>query len=286
MSASDLYQDDRLRPGSDARGFAERYLSGRELWGDDFSPDEIAEWFADEREAYAELGASESCAEDYPYHGYNTLYGFRHLPRRTFDRALGIGSSFGGEFLPILDRIGDITILEPSSRLRSTAVRTTPVRYLEPIPSGEMPFPDASFDLVLCFAVLHHIPNVTTVLRELGRVTAPGGWILVSEPVISMGDWRTDRPGLTKRERGIPRHLLEQAVRDAGFHLRSSRFGAATLTPRISSLLRRNLYASRAGAMADRALALATAWNYRYHPGPAWQRVRPSSVFIVGERRA
>lgn len=266
--------------------FAERYLAGRELWGDDFDPAQIEEWFLDEREAYADLGAVSSSAEEYGYHGFNRHYGFRHLPRRRFHHALGVGSSFGGEFLPILDRVGDITILEPSARLRSTTLRSTPVRYVEPVPSGDMPFPDGKFDLVLCFGVLHHIPNVSKVVREVGRATAPGGWVLLSEPVVSMGDWRSEsRPGLTKRERGIPRHLLEKAVRDAGMTIRSSCFSAATPTSVIGRALRCNMYATRTGAIVDRALALATAWNYRYHPASPWQKLRPSSVFIVAQRR-
>lgn len=269
---------------TDISGFAERYLSGRELWGDDFGAEKIEQWFADEREAYADLGASAGEAEDYGYHGYNRFYGFRHLPRRRFERALGVGSSFGGEFVPILDRVGDITILEPSTRLRSAALRSTPVRYVEPAASGGMPFPQESFDLVLCLSVLHHVPNVSRVLQEIGRVTAPGGWLLVSEPVVSMGDWRGTRPGLTAHERGIPRRLLEQAVVEAGFRIRSSRFGAAALTPRLARVLRRNLYASRTGALLDRALSIATCWNYRYHPVSAWHRLRPCCVFIVAER--
>jgi hypothetical protein len=132
--------------------------------------------------------------------------------------------------------------------------------------------------------VLHHIPNVSKVVREIGRVTSPGGWALFSEPVISMGDWRRHRPGLTKRERGIPRHLLERAVRDAGFAVRSSRLGACALTPQIGRVLRSNLYATRIGAMADRTLSLATAWNYGYHAESVWRRVRPSSVFVVAQR--
>lgn len=265
-------------------GFADRYLSGRELWGDDFGPAEIEQWFADEREAYADLGASAGSAEEYGYHGYNRYYGFSRLPRRRFEHALGVGSSFGGEFIPILDRLGDITILEPSARLRSASLRSTPVRYVEPAASGDMPLPTGRFDLGLCLGVLHHIPNVSRVLNEIGRVTAAGGWLLVSEPVVSMGDWRRTRPGLTGRERGIPRRLLERAVERAGFRIRSSRFGAATLTPRIAQVLGRNLYASRSGAMLDRTLSIATSWNYRYHADAAWHRVRPSSVFIVAER--
>ncbi|MEV8096442.1 hypothetical protein [Kitasatospora sp. NPDC085879] len=58
----------------------------------------------------------------------------------------------------------------------------------------------------------------------------------------------------------------------------------ATPTSRIGRLLRCNMYANRVGAIVDRALALATAWNYRYHPTSAWQKLRPSSVFIVAQQ--
>jgi SAM-dependent methyltransferase len=46
----------------------------------------------------------------------------------------------------------------------------------------ELPFPDASFDLVLSVATLHHIAEPGAVRRTLGemvRVTRPGGRVLV-----------------------------------------------------------------------------------------------------------
>ena len=39
----------------------------------------------------------------------------------------------------------------------------------------EIPFRDHSFDLVCSFKVLAHVPNITDALRELARVTRPGG---------------------------------------------------------------------------------------------------------------
>lgn len=41
-----------------------------------------------------------------------------------------------------------------------------------------LPFADASFDLVCSFKVLAHVPEIDTALREMARVTAPGGTIL------------------------------------------------------------------------------------------------------------
>lgn len=41
--------------------------------------------------------------------------------------------------------------------------------------ANELPFPDHSFDLVCSFKVLAHVPQIETALREMARVTAPGG---------------------------------------------------------------------------------------------------------------
>jgi len=41
----------------------------------------------------------------------------------------------------------------------------------------QVPFRDASFDLVCSFKVLAHVPQITEALRELSRVTRPGGML-------------------------------------------------------------------------------------------------------------
>lgn len=46
----------------------------------------------------------------------------------------------------------------------------------------ELPFADASFDLITCLDVLEHTPDDVRSLRELLRVTRPGGWLLATVP--------------------------------------------------------------------------------------------------------
>jgi len=46
-----------------------------------------------------------------------------------------------------------------------------------------LPFPDASFDIVLCSHVLEHIPEDRAAMRQMRRVTAPGGRTILQHPI-------------------------------------------------------------------------------------------------------
>jgi len=46
-----------------------------------------------------------------------------------------------------------------------------------------IPVPDGSFDAILCTEVLEHVPRPIDVLRELGRILAPGGRLFLTAPL-------------------------------------------------------------------------------------------------------
>ena len=50
--------------------------------------------------------------------------------------------------------------------------------------------PDACFDAVICSHVLEHVEDDRAAMRELRRITAPGGWCLVMVP-LDLGRERT-----------------------------------------------------------------------------------------------
>jgi SAM-dependent methyltransferase len=57
------------------------------------------------------------------------------------------------------------------------------LRYASVAADGcALPFDDASFDLILSFHVLEHIPDDIAAMREMRRVLKPGGLLLVQVP--------------------------------------------------------------------------------------------------------
>ena len=49
--------------------------------------------------------------------------------------------------------------------------------------ASAIPVPNASFDVVICTEVLEHVPEPITVVREFGRILAPGGRLILTAPL-------------------------------------------------------------------------------------------------------
>lgn len=261
------------------------WFSGQALYGDDFDAEAVALWFADEQEAYADLAGADRAAHRYGYHAFNHRHGFSKLPaQRRFARALGFGSNFGDELLPLLPRIDRLWLLDATPRFAVERLGDTPVHYVLAQASGEVALPDASIELITCLSVLHHIANVSHVLAELARVLAPGGWLVLREPAISMGDWRAPRRGLTRRERGIPKAWLLQALQRVGLQQKAVSDCQFAPWVRLCAALGANAFDRPLLTAVDAGLSHAFAWNNRYHRTHWWHKLAPSSVAIVAHK--
>jgi len=260
-------------------------MEGTRLYGDGFSPEQIAAWHEREKEGYAELGAGDRENYHYGYEALNRRHGLRYLPIKRFSHALGLGSAYGDEFAPLSGRIDRLTIVEPSKKFTNTEVHGIATTYVQPDTRGRLPFEDNSFDLISCLGVLHHIPNVSDVLGELYRVCAPGGYALIREPIVSMGDWRKPRKGLTKNERGIPLEMFKNMVSDTGFEHVNMRLCVFPPLVRMAKVVGISPFNNDYFTWVDDVYARLFSFNKKYHATHWIHKFRPTSVFFVLTKR-
>lgn len=56
------------------------------------------------------------------------------------------------------------------------------IRFEPSAPDGALPFPDGSFDAVVCLNVLEHVADTQRLMSEARRVSRPGAWIAIAVP--------------------------------------------------------------------------------------------------------
>jgi SAM-dependent methyltransferase len=94
----------------------------------------------------------------------------------------------------------------------------------------ELPWEAGSFDLITCLDVIEHTPDDTVALRELRRVSRPGGWLLITVPAYQ-ALWST-HDELNHHYRRYSRRRLARAVNDSGWQLeRMTSFNSLLLVP-------------------------------------------------------
>ena len=102
------------------------------------------------------------------------------LERRFYDgkRILDVGCGPRGS-LEWADTAAERVGLDPLvGRYRSLDIDRHAMRYVE-APAERIPFPDDHFDVVTSINSLDHVEDVDAAIREMVRVLAPGGLILL-----------------------------------------------------------------------------------------------------------
>jgi SAM-dependent methyltransferase len=133
-------------------------------------------------------------------------------------RVLDIGCGFGWFELVALDEeVEEIAAIEPSSRDLATAQAhiTDPRVTFQVASATALPFDDCSFDTVVCWEVLEHLPVGTEpqALAEIARVLAPDGVLYLSTPSADLRSRVTDPAWwLTRHRHYTPDRLRELAL--------------------------------------------------------------------------
>jgi len=130
---------------------------------------------------------------------------------------VGVGT---GNLLPILRPFADriIGIDQSPAMLQQARLKVTELAltHIE-LRLGEMshlPVSQGEADSVLLNMVLHHAPHPVEVLREIHRILAPKGTLIIADLLPHAQEWARD--SLADLWLGFQRDELEQWVREAG----------------------------------------------------------------------
>jgi SAM-dependent methyltransferase len=121
----------------------------------------------------------------------------------------------------------------------------------------ELPWEDASFDLITCLDVIEHTPDDRATLAELRRVCRPGGWLLVTVPAYQ-ALWSLHDVA-NHHYRRYSRAMLREAAVSAGWNVsRMSSFNSLLLAPAAAVRIAQRRLGTHNGYTND--LALGPAW--------------------------
>jgi SAM-dependent methyltransferase len=173
---------------------------------------------------------------------------FGQFPIEPGERVLDLGCGFGrhafeayrrGAHVVAVDRsqeeVASVTAMFRAMAAEGEAPRGLVARAVR----GDLlslPFPDASFDVVMASEVLEHIPDDDVAMAEISRVLRPGGRVAVTVPrwwpervcwALSR-DYHDIAGGHVRIYRG---DHLEQRLRDAGLRPRGSHHAHALHSP-------------------------------------------------------
>ncbi len=169
------------------------------------------------------------------YQGRRTVLerAIEHLGLPAHAQILDAGCGSGRNMVD-LARLGTVTGVE----LSGTSVQLARERDAGEVVEGsvmDMPFDDANFDLTVSLDVIEHLEDDIGALRELRRVTKPGGALLVTVPAYQ---WLwSGHDEINHHHRRYNRRTLLAAAQSGGWELESfTNFSSLTLP--VAILLR------------------------------------------------
>ncbi|WP_406837196.1 class I SAM-dependent methyltransferase [Streptomyces sp. AHU1] len=107
------------------------------------------------------------------------------------DDVLEIGPGYGANLRVLVESVERLTVAEiDADTARLLTGRWGGRARVLHADGAELPLPDASFDSVVCFTMLHHVPTADRqdrIFAEASRVLRPGGVFAGSDSLPSLG---------------------------------------------------------------------------------------------------
>src|SRR5665647_3244488 len=97
---------------------------------------------------------------------------------------MDLGSGTGNLTLKFLKECCCVTATDVSARMLQRIYQSCPIEFKDQLKtailsSETLPFADNTFDIVATYSVLHHVPDYIRSVKEMIRVTKPGGYIYI-----------------------------------------------------------------------------------------------------------
>ncbi len=155
---------------------------------------------------------------------------FRMLGLSSADHVLDVGCGSGGPALFVAREVGcrvtGIDVDEAGIRAGEGLARqfglADKLTFRHADVAQPLPFTDSTFDVLLSMDALCHFPDRSRLFGEWLRVLRPGGWLLVTDPVVVTGLVTKDelaRRSSTGHFEFCPPGVNERLLQAAGFEL-------------------------------------------------------------------
>lgn len=183
------------------------------------------------------------------------------LPQSGRLRVLDVGGGYGRLAAPLAGS-HDVTLVDVSAEMLAEARRRCPPEVeLVQADGRDLPFADASFDVVLALDLMAHLPDLSEGVRELARVVRPGGTV-VFDTTNAVPLWVLAYPGYVNyRPKRLLRTLLGAGVlpewRPVVRHQRAGQVKGAI---------------DAAGLRLERRQSFGPRWSAKWH---LWWTARP-----------
>jgi SAM-dependent methyltransferase len=117
---------------------------------------------------------------EYYRHLFPYAHAASHLPRSAHVLEVGCGAGYGASYLA--RSVAVVSATDTSAQAVAYASASYPNVHYQVAEGTQLPFASDSFDAVVSFQVIEHIPDALRYLHELNRVLRPGGTAFITTP--------------------------------------------------------------------------------------------------------
>lgn len=263
------------------------FLDGKNLIGDNATESQSKIWYEEESGAYAKIMNADIAPPIERSKALNSRH-YSHIFKNQKNlTGFVLGPADATELLPLSRHFKHWYAMEPAPVYQNPDYYTCKVTFVTPSPSNTLyEVPPSSIDVVFSLSVLHHIANVSNVIKEFANALKPGGLLILREPTVTMGNWDRPRKNLTPYERGLPEEYLLKTLSRYGFKIIQNKSSVFSPWNVLCSKLGLDYLGNRKWyIMVDGFLSALTYRFARYYRPHIWQKFAPSVTLLIAQKK-